>query len=57
MQKLTVELPTPCLSSLKVFTGSRYDCMIVVHKVAAPCICLLSVSQHYVQVFMLLPKM
>jgi len=50
-------LPTPCLNFLKVFIRSRYDCMIVVHRVATPCICLLSASQHYVQVFMLLPKM
>jgi len=57
MQKLMVELPTPCFSSLKVFTRSMYDYMIVVHKVAASCICFLSASQHYVQVFMLLPKM
>jgi hypothetical protein len=50
-------LPTPCLSSLRVFTRSRYDCLIVVHGVVAPCICLLSASQCYVQVFLLLPEM
>jgi hypothetical protein len=38
-------LPTPCLNSLRVFTKIKYDYLIVVHKVATPCICLLNASQ------------
>jgi hypothetical protein len=52
-----VELANSLFQLFESLIESRYDCLIILHRVATSCICLLSATECYVQIFLLLPKM